>query len=72
MYLLEYSQRGDFNKYINRMFSRINCEYQWKNIRSADFCADKIDIIMNFVVIMNVVIKRIHCIMYTSISVLLR
>ena len=28
------------------------------NTRSADFCADKIDLIMNFAVISNVVIKR--------------
>ena len=33
-----------------------------KNTRSADFCADRIDVIMNFDVITNVVIKRAHCI----------
>ena len=32
-----------------------------KNTRSADFCADRIDIISNFAVITNVVIKRVHC-----------
>ena len=32
-----------------------------KNTRSADFCADQIDIITNFAVITNVVIKRVHC-----------
>ena len=32
-----------------------------KNTRAADFCADKIDGITNFVVIANVVIKRAHC-----------
>ena len=26
------------------------------------FCVDQIDVIMNFAVIMNVVIKRVHCI----------
>ena len=31
-----------------------------KNTRSADFCADRIDVIANFAVITNVVIKRIH------------
>ena len=33
-----------------------------KNARSADFCADQIDVITNFAVITNVVIKRVHCI----------
>ena len=32
-----------------------------KNTRSADFCADRIDVIKNFAVTTNVVIKRIHC-----------
>ena len=32
-----------------------------KNIRSANFCADQIDVITNFAVIANVVIKRVHC-----------
>ena len=32
-----------------------------KNTRSADFCADQIDVITNFAVIKNVVIKRVHC-----------
>ena len=32
-----------------------------KNARSADFCADQIDVITNFAVITNVVIKRVHC-----------
>ena len=31
-----------------------------KNTQSADFCADKIDVMTNFVVKMNVVIKRVH------------
>ena len=34
-----------------------------KNTRSADFCADRLDFIRNFAVIMNVVIKRVQCIM---------
>ena len=33
-----------------------------KNPQSADFCADHIDVITNFAVITNVVIKRVHCI----------
>ena len=32
-----------------------------KTTRSADFCADQIDVIANFAVITNVVIKRAHC-----------
>ena len=32
-----------------------------KNTRSADFCADRIDVITNFAVITNAVIKRVHC-----------
>ena len=32
-----------------------------KNTRSADFCADRIDVITDFAVITNVVIKRVHC-----------
>ena len=32
-----------------------------KNTRSADFCADQIDVITNFAVITNVDIKRVHC-----------
>ena len=33
-----------------------------KNTRYADVCADQIDVITNFAVITNVVIKRFHCI----------
>ena len=32
-----------------------------KNTLAADFCADGTGIIMNFAVIMNAVIKRVHC-----------
>ena len=32
-----------------------------KHIRSADFCADQIDVIKKFAVVTNVVIKRVHC-----------
>ena len=35
-----------------------------KSRRSADFCADQIDVITNFAVITNVVIKRVHCSMF--------
>ena len=31
-----------------------------KNTRAADFCADQIDVITDFAVITNVVIKRVH------------
>ena len=32
-----------------------------KNTQSADLCADRIDIITNFAVITNAVIKRVQC-----------
>ena len=32
------------------------------NARSADFCADRTEVITNFAVITNAVIKRVHCI----------
>ena len=35
-----------------------------KNTRSPDFCEDRIDVITNFAVITNVVIKRVHCIYF--------
>ena len=51
-----------FQQISQRMFSyRITWDCQSKNTRSADFCADRIDVITNFAVITNVVIKRVHC-----------
>ena len=38
-----------------------NIRLSMKKTRSADFCADGIDVVTNFVVITNVVIKRVHC-----------
>ena len=32
-----------------------------KNTRTADFCADRIDVITNLAVITNAVVKRVHC-----------
>ena len=62
MYLLESLRRGDSNKYPKRVFSRrITWDCQRKNTRSADFCADRIDVIMSFAVITNDVIKRVLC-----------
>ena len=68
MYLLDPPQRGDSKKCPRRMFSqRITRDCQQKYTRSADFCADRIDVITNVVVITNfavitiVVIKRVHC-----------
>ena len=59
--MLESPRRGDSNKHTKRMFSsRISWEYQCKNTRSADFCADQIDVVMNFAVMTNVVIKMVH------------
>ena len=36
-----------------------------KNTRSADVCANRIDVITNFAVIKNAVINRVHCISKT-------
>ena len=38
-----------------------------KKIRPADFCADRIDVITNFAVITNVVIKSVHSNSYTMV-----
>ena len=35
-----------------------------KSTRSADFCAEQIDVITNFAVITNVVINSVHCSTY--------
>ena len=35
-----------------------------KKYMFADFCADKIDVITNFAVITNVVIKAVHCVRF--------
>ena len=62
MYLLESPRRGDSNKYTKHMFPEEKHGNINKNTRSADFCADQIDVITNFAVITNVVITRVHCI----------
>ena len=61
MYLLESPQRGDSYKYQKRVFPKNNMGLSMKNSRFSDFCADRIDVITNFAVIMYVVIKRVHC-----------
>ena len=62
MYLSESPRRGDSNKYTKRIFpEESHGNINEKNMRSADFCADQIDVITNFAVITNVVIKRVHC-----------
>ena len=71
VYLLESPRRGDSYKYTKRMFSgRIKWDYQWKITRSADFCADRIDVITNLAVITYVVMRRVHCtkVYHTSIK----
>ena len=35
----------------------------------ADFCADRIDVITNFAVITNAVIKRDHCILLLAVLI---
>ena len=62
MYLLESPRRGDSNKKTKRIFSgRIKWETNENKPRSADFCADRIEVITKFAVVTNVVIKRVHC-----------
>ena len=58
MYLLESPRRGDSNKYPNRIFSQ-RIKWDCQHTRSADCCADRIDIITKFAVITNAVIKRV-------------
>ena len=38
-------------------------------LTSANFCADQVDVITNFVVITNVVIKRAHCILFRKTEI---
>ena len=38
-----------------------------KNTGSADFCANRIDVITNFPVITNAVIKKVHCILISLV-----
>ena len=57
VYLLE-SPRQISTRYV---FLKNNMGLSMKKKISADFCADQIDVITNFAVITNVVIKRIHC-----------
>ena len=62
MYLLESPRRGDSNKYPKAyVFKKNSTRLSIKSTRSADFCADRIDVITNFAVITNAVIKRAHC-----------
>ena len=61
MYLLESPQRGDSYKYPKTyVFLKNNMglsiKKKKKKTRFADFCADRIDVIMNFAVITNGVI----------------
>ena len=61
MYLSESPRRGDSYKYPKRMFSlKNNIGLSMKNTRSADFC-DRTDVIANFVVLTDAVIKRVQC-----------
>ena len=58
MYLLESPQRGDSYKYPKTyVFLKNNMGLSMKKkTRFADFCADRIDVIMNFAVITSGVI----------------
>ena len=54
------SARGFLQVSKTFVFLKNNMRLSMKeNTRSADFCADRIDVITNFAVITNVVIKRV-------------
>ena len=54
--------RGDSNNHPKHIFSCwIIGKYHWKDTWSADFLAGQIDVIKNFAIITNVIIKRVHC-----------
>ena len=59
MYLLESPRRG--KTYV---FLKNSMGISMNKYRSAYFCALQIDVIPNFAVITNVVIKRVHCILF--------
>ena len=61
MYLLELPRRGFLQISKMYVFLKNNMGLSTKNTRTADFCADQIDIITNFAVITNAVVKRVHC-----------
>ena len=51
------------------VFLTNNMGIRMKNTRSDDFCMDQIDVITNFAVIKNVIIKRVHCISISSADI---
>ena len=60
VYLLESPRRGASYNYQKRMSSlRTPWNSQRKITRSTDFCAGRIDVIRNFAVMTNAVIKTI-------------
>ena len=62
MYLLESPRRGDSDKYQKTYFLKKNMGLLMKkNTRTTDLSADRIDVLTNFSVITNEVIKRVHC-----------
>ena len=50
------------------VFLNNNMGLSMKTARPADFCADRIDVITNFAVLLNVIIKRVHCSLYSEIK----
>ena len=43
------------------VFPKDNIGLSIKNTRFADFCVDRIEVITNFAIITNAVIKWVHC-----------
>ena len=54
------------------VFLKNNRGLSMKTTRTADFCADRIDVITNFAVITNAVVKRVHCSYIAGLSQFLR
>ena len=60
--MLESPRRGDSENTQNVCFpEEKNGNINKNNTRSIAFCEDQINIMTNFAVITNVVIKRVHC-----------
>ena len=54
------------------VFLKNNMGLSMKNTRTADFCADRMDVITNFAVITITVVKRVHCSYIAGLSQFLR
>ena len=67
MFLLESPRRGDSNELFKAyVFPKNNTGLSMKKYTIRFFCADRIDIVTNYAVIMNVIIKWVHCICWSQ------